>query len=176
MPDLLLSGPAGAGKSQLAAELRAELAAAGFVVSIVDFQSIYVAITGDVRDPTTGRYPLRDERLLPLIEYARRAITTGAVEMGVTVVATNSDGSPERRAELLGRLAPGATETVIDPGRAVVERRLSDHVDPDGEGFDIDFGDDDGDGRRRGGGRISRSCRQATNRWYNRLGGGRGRR
>ena len=114
MPDILLSGPAGAGKSQRAAALLREL---GELAVLVDFQSIYAALTGDVRGPD-GRYPLRQDQLLPLVEYLRRAAIGVAVRRGITVVATNSDGSPARRAELLALLAPGATETVVDPGRA----------------------------------------------------------
>ena len=141
MPDILLSGPAGAGKSQRAAALLREL---GELAVLVDFQSIYAALTGDVRGPD-GRYPLRKEQLLPLVEYLRRAAIGVATQRGITVVATNSDGSPARRAELLGLLGLGATETVVDPGRAVVEARLSED------------------------GVLSADCRQAADRWYGRL-------
>ena len=49
-----------------------------------------------------------------------------AREREIGIVATNSDGSPARRAYMLGLLGPGAVERVIDPGRAVVEARLAD--------------------------------------------------
>ena len=62
------------------------------------------------------------------------------------VVTTNSDGSPERRALLLSRLGPGATETVVNPGLNIVTQRLS--VD----------------------GTLSEQCRGAIQRWYGRIG------
>ena len=93
-----------------------------------------------------GRYPLRDERLLPLVEYTRRAIIGGAVARDIDVIATNSDGDPERRAFLLSALGAGATERIVDPGRAIVEARLSDPLT----------------------GELSIECHGAVNRWYSR--------
>ena len=84
--------------------------------------------------------------LLPLTEYVRMAIIGAAQERGVDVVSTNSDGSPERRALLLSRLGPGATELVIDPGIDVVTSRLSVN------------------------GTLSEQCRGAIQRWHGRLG------
>ena len=137
---LLISGPAGGAKSQAA---RAELANRGLAVA-ADFQSLYVALTLAER-LASGRYPLRDERLLPLTEYVRRTILTGARARGIDVVATNSDGDPDRRQFLLSELGPGAVETVIDPGKEVVIARL---------------GDTDG---------LSPECDAAIARWYDRL-------
>ena len=94
----------------------------------------------------SGRYPLRDEGLLPLTEYVRRAIITGAVARDIAVIATNSDGDPERRAFLLGQLGAGATERIVDPGRNIVEARLS---DPET-------------------GVLSSECDSAIGRWYSR--------
>ena len=111
----LLSGPAGAGKSALARQLLADLGGAGVVV---DFQAIYAAMLLLLRDDD-GRYPERNasqSHLLALAEYVRRAMIGGALEMDIEIIATNSDGSPTRRAYLLGLLGPGATERVIDPG------------------------------------------------------------
>ena len=166
MVNILLSGPAGSGKSQRARELLAEIE--GLAV-VVDFQAIYVALTGDVRD-ASGRYPLRQDQLLPLVEYLRRAAITVAVERGIGVVATNSDGDPERRSLLLASLATAAgvkaVERIIDPGRQVVEDRLSDEVD-----------EVDDDGKKRRVRRLSSECKKATGRWYDRRGrGGGGRR
>ena len=76
-----------------------------------------------------GRYPPREpqhEFAYPLVEYLRKAAITAAANREIEVVITNSDSSPERRAALLGLLKPGATEVVVDPGRAVVVERLSD--------------------------------------------------
>jgi hypothetical protein len=112
----------------------------------LDFQSIYAALLLLERTPD-GRYPerlTRHEYVLPLVEYVRRAALTGAALMEIDVALTNSDGSALRRAELLNRLAAGAGELVIDPGREVVEARLS-----------ID-------------GTLSDQCGKAVSRWYGR--------
>ncbi|MDE0456257.1 MAG: hypothetical protein OXI15_03090 [Chromatiales bacterium] len=141
--NILLSGPAGAGKSQVAARLRRE--ASGPTV-LADFQSLYAAIAGDVRGPD-GRYPRRDNRLLPTVEYLRRALITAAVARDIDVITTNSDGDPDRRAFLLQQLGAGAVERIVDPGRAVVEARLS---DPET-------------------GELETECHYAVERWYGRL-------
>ena len=143
---ILLSGPAGAGKT---AEARRVLEASTEPMVAADFQTILAALTLLERG-TDGRYPPRRESqaswLLPLTEYLRMAIIGAAQERGVDVVATNSDGSPERRALLLSRLGPGAVEQVIDPGLNIVTQRLS--VD----------------------GTLSDQCRDAIQRWHGRIG------
>ena len=144
MANRLISGPAGAGKSARARELLRQLQGPG---AIVDFQSIYGALLL-LRRSAGGRFPERDPadaHLLALAEYARRAIITGAIQMDIQIIATNSDGSPARRNYLLGLLGPGAVEEVIDPGRAVVTERLSVN------------------------GSLSQQCSQALDRWYGRL-------
>ena len=116
--------------------------------AIIDFQSIYAALLMLRRDPETGRYPERDPAdapLLALAEYTRKAMISGAREMDIEIIATNSDGSPQRREYLRGLLGPGAVETVLDPGIEVVVERLS--VD----------------------GTLSEQCRQAIQRFYGRL-------
>ena len=143
MPSVLLSGPAGAAKSALARRLLAE---SSELAAIADFQSVYVALTGDARGPD-GRYPLRNDTLLPLTEYVRRAIITGAVVRDISIIGTNSDGDPGRRETMLARLGAGATERIVDPGRAVVSTRLA---DPET-------------------GILSDECEAAINRWYGRL-------
>ena len=143
MAGLLLSGPAGAGKS---AEARRIWLVYPGTAAIADFQSIYVALTGDQRGPD-GRYPLRDPALLPLVEYTRRAIISAARVRDIYVVATNSDGRIERREEILGFLGDGAEERIIDPGYAAVKRRLA---EPDT-------------------GELSSECSNAISRWYGRI-------
>ena len=142
---LLISGPAGSGKSQLAV---AERDQSGEPTVIADFQSLFVALTGVVRGPD-GKYPNRDQfaNLLPMVETLRRTIIDQGVEREIGIVATNSDGSPERREALLERLGPGAVERVVDPGRAIVEARLSDALT----------------------GELSVECSAAVNRWYGNL-------
>ena len=143
MPSLLLSGPAGAAKSALARRLLRE---SPELATIADFQAVYAALTGDLRGPD-GRYPLRDERLLPLTEYVRRAIITGATARDIDVIATNSDGDPARRAFLLEQLGSGAKERIVDPGRTVVSARLSDPQTGD----------------------LSDECDAAIDRWYGKV-------
>ena len=143
MAGVLLSGPAGAGKSALARRLWEEHPG---LAAIVDFQSFYAALSGDRRG-ADGRYPLRDEGLLPTVEYLRRAAISAAVSREVFVYATNSDGSATRRAFLVGELGEGASERIVDPGRAVVSARLA---DPET-------------------GELSGDCDAAIGRWYGRL-------
>ena len=143
MAGILLSGPAGAAKSALAWRLLAEHPT---LAAVADFQAIYAALTLVQRD-RNGRYPLRDDRLLPLVEYTRRAIIGGAVARDIDIVATNSDGDQERRAFLLASLGAGAVEQVVDPGRAIVEARLSDPAT----------------------GELSIECNGAIERWYTRI-------
>ena len=141
MPGLLLSGPAGAGKSTAA---RQEMETVSVPSVVVDFQSLYAALLLLERGPT-GRYPEREGRhahLLSLAEYTRRAAISGAIQRELYPIVTNSDGSPERRAELINLMGAGSTERVIDPGREVVEGRLSVS------------------------GQLSVQCAQAINRWY----------
>ena len=113
MPGILLSGPAGGGKSQLVRDL---LRKAAVPTVAADFQSLVVALLLLEREPATGLYPVRPEWVLPLAEYARQAIITGATAREISVITTNSDGNPERRRSLLARLGPGATERIVDPG------------------------------------------------------------
>ena len=146
MASILLSGPAGAGKTGAA---RAILEAATEPTVAADFQTILAALTLLERQ-ADGRFPPRRESqaswLLPLVEYTRMAVIGAAQERGVDVVTTNSDGSPERRALLLSRLGPGATEQIIDPGIDLVTERLSVN------------------------GTLSEQCRGAIQRWYGRIG------
>lgn len=140
MAGILLSGPAGANKSALARKLLAENPS---LAAVADFQSVYAALTQVIRGPD-NRYPLRDDRLLPLTEYVRRSIITGAVARDIDVIATNSDGDPARRQFLLSQLGAGATERIIDPGEDIVKARLS---DPET-------------------GELDDECEQAIGRWY----------
>ena len=140
MPGLLISGPAGAGKSAIAREALA--GAAGPAVA-ADFQSIVVALLLLERG-ADGLYPVRPDWVLPLAEYVRRAAITGAQNRDLFTVLTNSDGSAARRAQLLDLLGDGATERIVDPGRDVVSARLSDPATGD----------------------LSDECDGAINRWY----------
>ena len=146
MPNpVLLSGPAGAGKTQEARRLLRE--AVGPAVA-ADFQALLAALLLLERLPD-GRYPARLDSqaawLLPMTEAIRQTVITFAQERGIDVVATNSDGSPDRRAYLLSRLGVGASERILDPGIDVVTQRLS---NPDGT--------------------LDEQCVEARDRWYSR--------
>ena len=94
-----------------------------------DFQTMLGGLDAARAPGLTGAIPPRRESqaswLLPLTEYLRMTVIGAAQARGVDVVTTNSDGSPERRALLLSRLGPGATELVVDPGIEIVTERLS---------------------------------------------------
>ena len=141
MPNILLSGPAGAGKSQVARDLLRE---ATEPTIQADFTAIAIALLGLERG-RGGKYPIRPDWVLPITEYVRQSVLTGANSRGILIVATTSDGSPERRKALLSRLGPGSVERVIDPGENVVRARLSDED-----------------------GALSGECSRAIARWYSR--------
>ena len=113
------------------------------------FKSIYAALSGDVRGARDGTFPLRDERLLPTVEYVRRAVISAAVAREITVFATNSDGDSERRNLLLDELGEDAVEEIIDPGEEIVQARLA----------------------HRRTGKLSAACKAATDRWFRRFTG-----
>lgn len=148
--NVLLSGPAGASKSQ---EARERLRTASEPTIAADFQSITAALLLLERD-SEGRYPVRPEWVLPLAEYTRRAVIMGARGRDIAIVATNSDGDPERRRLMLELLGPDSEEEIIDPGEDVVRARLS----------------------NRRSGRLGKDCEKALGRWYLRGGRGGGRR
>lgn len=143
--NVLISGPAGSGKSQVAREMVED---SSELVVVADVQSIVVGLLQLRRNPETGKYPLRDDRVLPTAEYIRRAIITAAVARQIRVITTNSDGSQDRRDQLLSLLGSGAREVVVDPGEATVAARLSDART----------------------GRLSSACSGAIRRWYGRRG------
>ena len=142
MGGLLISGPAGVGKSALA---RAALADSTEPAFLLEFQELYAALLGIRRGPD-GRYPERNPAhayVIPLVEYVRQAALTTADARNLRVIMTNSDGSPIRRQNLLNRMGPGSTETVVDPGLEAITKQLED-----------------------ANGLLSEDCRTARDRWY----------
>ena len=142
---ILLSGPAGASKTQMARAMLSDFQRPGVAV---DFQSLYAALLLLLRGDD-GRYPQRLDTqgyALAVTEYLRRAAITVALENELELVVTNSDGDATRRNFLLSQMGPGATERVIDPGIDVVRQRLADAS-----------------------GLLSVQCGDAINRWFGRL-------
>ena len=114
---------------------------------VADFQAIYAALLLLERLPN-GRYPERDpldRHALPLAEYVRRAIITGAEDAQLETIVTNSDGNIGRRQFLMEAMGAGTVERIVDPGLAVVRQRLA--VD------DV----------------VSDQCEDAIQRWYGRV-------
>ena len=146
-PGFCYRGPAGGGKSGRAETLLEEMRLKHGTSIIVDFQKLYVAVSAVRRRKKDGRYPDRGDGdgLLPIVEWLRQRSIGESVSRDIFVIATNSDGNPARRQYLMSLLGIDATEEVLDPGRDVVEERLS----VDGE--------------------LAPGCEQAINRWYSRL-------
>ena len=145
MANILIAGPAGANKSEVARDLLRE---SNEPAVLADFTSLAVALLGLERG-RGGKYPVRPDWVLPVVEFTRQSVITGANSRGLRIIATTSDGSPERRKALLSRLGAGgagATEVLVDPGIEVVSARLSDPVT----------------------GELSGECSRAIQRWYSR--------
>ena len=120
---VLISGPAGAGKTQRARFLQQEH---GGMVS--DFQQTYADLLGIERDPATGRYPPRrpeDRYIMSIVQEQRRVAVATAQARGMPIYFTNSLGEEGRRRALIQSLGPNAAEETIDPGEPEVVRRLS---------------------------------------------------
>ena len=144
MPGILLSGPAGAGKSLRAQVLLASL---GVFAVKIDFQEIYAGLLGLRRGPD-GRYPERkptDAYALPFVERMRLVMIATSIQQQLFPIVTNSDGNRQRRRLLMNQMG-GAEEQIVDPGERVVRNRLA---GPDGK--------------------LSEQCESAINRWYGRL-------
>ena len=143
---VIISGPAGAGKTQRAQELLGELQAQGLNPIAADFQSLYAALRLLVRQED-GRYPDRQESdayILGMAEYLRSTIARRALADDMPVVATISERPTGARYRALQTLLGGAArEEVVDPGVDEIVRRLG------------------GPGRT-----ISSQCFDAIHRWY----------
>ena len=138
---VLLQGPAGSGKSQVAAEMLD----GGEVEVLADASRLWVALSG-VERGADGRYPVRedDDPALGTARYLQAVAVRHGLEGGADVAVTTSRRGQETRWQ---RLADDAeTEFIvreIDPGKDVVAARLA---EPDGE--------------------LSEPCARAIRRWY----------
>ena len=141
----IIAGPAGAGKTQRAREVLAELTAAGYEPFAADFQSVYAALLLIERLPD-GRYPERLDSqayALVMVEYLRTTLIRRALDDDRPVVATISERPGGARYTVLLALMRGAREETLDPGVDVVLDRLA---GPDGA--------------------IPQQCLDAAGRWY----------
>ena len=87
---LLIEGPAGSGKSQVA---KAKLASGEYQV-LADLTEIWAAIAGIERDPETGRYPVRldSDPTVPIAVYLRKAAVSVSLNNGLNTIV--SSGTP----------------------------------------------------------------------------------
>ena len=119
----LIEGPGGAGKSEIAEDALAS----GEADVLADLTLLWAAVRALRRGPD-GRFPVRPDSDpgLALAAYLRTTAVRQGLQQGRNVIVTT--GTPDTA---LGwqRLAEDAgvpfNVRTIDPGRAVVERRLS---------------------------------------------------
>ena len=140
----LIQGPAGGGKSQLAAAMLE----AGEVQVLADITRLWVALSGVERGPD-GRYPVRldSDPALAVARYLQAVAVRRGLEDGADVAVTTSrQGQVDR----WRRLAIDAQSTfalrTVDPGLDVVSARLADED-----------------------GALSEACQDAIRRWYGEL-------
>ena len=137
----LVEGPAGGAKSQLTAEMLE----AGEIDVLADVTALWVALSGVVRGPD-GRYPVREDSDPALIValYVQTVVVRRALSEGFDVAVTTSrPGMADRWQRIASEFAASFTVRTVDPGRDVVEARLS-----------------EADGT------LSDPCREAVARWY----------
>ena len=181
MEAVLISGPAGAGKSQLAEQMLAENPGA----VLADFQSIYVALTGVTRG-IDGTFQLRIRSLLPIVQRVKQQVISDAIEDQVALlIATNSDRDEFVRKRILSHMYGGRIPRDSDLAYLVNESRFRpmeavlDEIYPGiarNNPFDVseivlDPGEDEVTKRlARGDNDLSTDCQKAIQRWYLREG------
>ena len=181
MEAVLISGPAGAGKSQVAQQMLDENPGA----VIADFQSVYVALTGVTRG-IDGTFPLRIRSLLPLTQRIKQTIISDALEDQVRLLlVTNSDRDEKVRKRILSHMyakrIPQDSDLVylVNESRTRPMEAVLGEVYPGikrSSPFDVseivlDPGEDEVSKRLvRGDNDLSTACQQALARWYQRQG------
>ena len=136
----LVEGPAGAGKSQVTAEL----VEAGTVAVVADVTALWVALSGVKRGPD-GRYPVRedDDPALGTARYLQAVAVRHALEQDADVAVTTSrPGQAARWRHVSTRHT--LEVTTVDPGEEVVRQRLA--LPETGE--------------------LSPECQRAIDRWF----------
>ena len=139
----LIEGPAGAGKTQILSELLT----AGSVDVAADVTALWAATGGAERDPVTGKYPVRAENdpALHTARYLQTVAAGFALREGYKVAVTTSQRDQVQKwAEIANRHNSPLSVRTVDPGREIVEARLSDPVT----------------------GELSDECAAAVARWY----------
>ena len=137
----LIQGPAGSGKSAVAAESLA----AGEIEVLADTTALWVALSGVVRGPD-GRYPVRDESdpALASALYLQAVAARFALSRGARVgVTTSRRGQESRWAQMAQEAGVEFNVRTVEPPEDVVRARLA---------------DDDGN--------LSSECERALSRWY----------
>ena len=137
----LIQGPAGGGKSQIAADLLA----AGGIDLLADITLLWVALSGVERD-AEGRYPEPedDDPALESARYMQSVLVRFALSLGANVAVTTSRRDQEERWQRAAEEADTEFEVrTVDPGEDVVRGRLT---GPDGQ--------------------LSAACDRAIRRWY----------
>ena len=138
----LLEGPAGSGKSQLARDMKR----AGQVDFIADVTALWVALTGVIRDATTGKYPVRNDNdpALRAALYLQATLARYTLREDLNCVVTTSQRNQVRRwQDLAAEYQAALTVQTVDPGEEVVRERLADED-----------------------GTLSPECETAIGRWY----------
>lgn len=133
----LLQGPAGGGKSQLAAAMLD----AGEIQILADLTGLWAALGGHSRP-----YPVRldTDPALAIARYLQAVAVRQSLAEGFDVAATTSQyGQEERWRQLADDAGTDFAVRTVDPGRAVVIDRLSDAS-----------------------GVLSDACETAISRWY----------
>ena len=147
----LIEGPAGGGKSQLAADLLD----AGAVEAVADVTALWAALAGARRGPD-GRFPERSDAdpALHVARYVQPAAARVCLDSGHDVAVTTSRrGQAERWRALATAAGAEFAVRTVDPGVEVVIARLSTDRPRREES-------------RARGGYFSRSCFLAVSRWY----------
>ena len=140
---VLIEGPAGGGKSDLAREMRK----AGEVDLIADTTALWAALSGVQRDPATGKYPVRldDDPALDAARYVQTtAVHHGLREGRNVAVTTSQHGQSPKWGAIASEHGADFRVSTVDPGIDVVTERLADEVT----------------------GELSDECNAAIGRWF----------
>lgn len=137
----LLAGPAGGGKSQVAARMLE----AGEVSAVADVTALWAALSGAQRGPD-GKFPERldNDPALSLARVIQVAAVRQGLEAGGDVAVTTSRRGQVARWQAVATTARASFRLrEVDPGREVARARLADEL-----------------------GNLSAACERALGRWY----------